>query len=248
MENNKSFGISSSTLHLIAIISMILDHSGFILWPYCNWLRWIGRLAFPIFAFMIVEGHKRTSSNKKYCLRLFIMALISEVPFNLMCCGNLWCRPYQNVMWTLLIGLMALNLCDFIDKKRGKGPFDVLNWTVGIFAYCIAEAISTDYGGAGVLIILLFALFDKTSMVGKTGQLIGLSLISWYILGGFRYNFIISDAIIEIPMQILCVLSLIPIWIYNGEKGYNAVWFRWFIYLVYPVHILLLVWIRLLVF
>ena len=79
----KKRGIDSFTLHILAMLFMLCDHLWATLFPAQEWMTCVGRLAFPIFAFMIAEGCYYTSNVKKYMLRLFLFAIISEIPFNL---------------------------------------------------------------------------------------------------------------------------------------------------------------------
>ena len=113
-----TFDISAAMLHIIAMTFMLMDHLWATLLPAQDWLTCVGRLAFPIFAFMAVEGYFHTHSFKKYILRLLLFAVLSEIPFDLMY-GGTWFYPFhQNVIWTLLIGLSGIHLMEKVRKKR----------------------------------------------------------------------------------------------------------------------------------
>ena len=113
-----TFDISAAMLHIIAMTFMLMDHLWATLLPAQDWLTCVGRLAFPIFAFMAVEGYFRTHSFKKYILRLLLFAVLSEIPFDLMY-GGTWFYPFhQNVIWTLLIGLSGIHLMEKTRKKQ----------------------------------------------------------------------------------------------------------------------------------
>ena len=100
--------ISSCGLHILAMVLMFCDHLWATVVPGNDWLTDIGRLAFPIFAFMTVEGYFHTRNLKKYVLRLFVFALISEIPFNLMLGSRIFYPIHQNVLWTFLLGIAMI--------------------------------------------------------------------------------------------------------------------------------------------
>ena len=131
--SNKKFGISGSTLKLIAIVSMLIDHTAatviraLLISASPDWQpglrtlysvsRDIGRLAFPIFCFLLVEGFLHTRNPKKYAGRLFLFALISEIPFDLALQSGWFDPGKQNVYFTLLIGLLVLMGLSYFREK-----------------------------------------------------------------------------------------------------------------------------------
>lgn len=112
------FDLSAAALHILAMALMLMDHLWATLLPAQEWLTCAGRVAFPIFAFMAVEGYFHTHDLKKYTLRLLLFALLSEVPFDLMY-GGTWFYPvHQNVIWTLLLGILGIHLMETVRKKQ----------------------------------------------------------------------------------------------------------------------------------
>ena len=110
------FSLSAAALHILAMVLMLMDHLWATLLPAQDWLTCAGRLAFPIFAFMAVEGYFHTHSFRKYALRLALFAVLSEVPFDLMY-GGTWFYPvHQNVIWTLLLGLLGIHLMEICQQ------------------------------------------------------------------------------------------------------------------------------------
>lgn len=145
-------GLSGSTLKLIAIITMLIDHIGAaviarlliagqgseMLYKIYYAMRAVGRVAFPIFCFLLVEGFFYTGSRKKYALRLFGFALLSEIPFDLAFSGKILEFGYQNVFFTLLIGLLTIMLFDAVVKSRS-----------GI-RFCAVRCLSSSHSGEWV--------------------------------------------------------------------------------------------------
>ena len=114
----KKIGITSFGLHVLAMAFMLLDHLWAMILTDQHWMTNVGRLAFPIFAFLIAEGYFRTRNVKKSMGRLFVFALISEIPFNLMTGGG-WVYPYhQNVLWTFLIAILCMIGIDKTKSSR----------------------------------------------------------------------------------------------------------------------------------
>ena len=221
-------------LKLIAICTMFIDHLGYTLFPGDLWLRCVGRVAFPIFCFLIAEGCVYTHDRKKYALRLLVFALLSEIPFNLMNSGMIW-DPYdQNVLWTLLLGA-AMIAC---MKRAGESP-----WRIGLmvpFALA-AEGLGSSYGGWGIVMIALFWLTREIPR-GNWLRLAGLAVINWSIS-----SMHMSLLGLKVPVQAFGVLAMIPIWAYSGEKRTGSKALAWGFYLFYPVHLLALYWLRQLV-
>ena len=153
MKTMKStFSFNALQLKILAAVSMIIDHTGYLLVSeaahptlyFC--MRAFGRLAFPIFAFFIVEGFYNTRSFKKYALRLLILALISEVPFDLVFEKSSFYPAYQCTIWTLLIALIAIAAMSRVDHIAVKIAVAA--------AFCgLAWLLKSDYGAYGVLLI-----------------------------------------------------------------------------------------------
>lgn len=249
--SERKFGLSGTTLKFIACICMFIDHSAaqiismgigienFATMNPINYslyiiLRGIGRMAFPIFAFLIVEGFTHTRDSKNYTLRMIIFAVISQIPFNLAFGDRIFNTErflpqfiFGNVMWTFALALIMLHIIKIVEDKEFKSPIKyLLSFViVGIF-FLIAEVIKCDRRGWGILVIGLFYIFRDarwkqmlTSIVSFNDQ--------FKTFGIFSY------------------LSLIPIGLYNGKRGKNI---KTFFYIFYPVHLLTLFFMRRLLF
>lgn len=198
-------------LKLLALITMLIDHIGAILFPEYIIFRIIGRISFPIYSFLLVQGYIHTHNLKKYMLRIGLLALISEVPFDLAFERTFISFDFQNIFFTLLIGLLAIHSINYFRNKKLIIP-------IVIFGLCfMAYIIKCDYGYTGILIILGFYIFKNS----------------------FK-NLVLFHLILSIPFgltNIFQIPSLIPIFFYNGKKGYNI---KYLFYSFYPIHLLIL--------
>ncbi len=214
--------ISSFSLHIIAMATMLIDHIGIALLPQYEWLRYIGRLAFPIFAFMIVEGYIHTHDFDKYLFRIVGSALLSEIPFNLMNHGTVFWIDEQNVLFAFVIGLLGIWIIDKIQTKE-KGAF---GWFFAVFVmlFCglLEKVLKVEFLGVGSMLVISFYFFRKDK---------------WYCYVGKAISLLIFSSVF-IWWQIFGMLSLVFIFLYNGKQGYHKKWFQRFCYLFYPVHLL----------
>lgn len=243
MEQEKTIsrgGISSFGLHILAMALMLGDHLWATLIPGSQWLTWLGRLSFPIFAFCIVEGYCHTRNFKKYMLRLLACAIASEVPFNLMVSAS-WIFPFQqNVIWTFLISLLCIR---GMEKAKSRwNPWLAVPAMALLAATCALAAMltMTDYNAYGVLTVLLFYLFRGNTLRHRLGQLLGMLVIHGYLMGGQIFQMTLFGLSLELPMQALAVLALIPIWCYRGRQGSHNRAIQCALYAFYPVHMLIL--------
>ena len=236
--------ISSAGLHVLAMALMLCDHMWAMLFPAAEWLTCIGRLAFPIFAFMIAEGCRRTHDRRRYLLRMLVWALLAEVPFDLMYGGSVFYPFHQNVLWTFLLSLLLIAL---IDKCRSRfSPILAALATAGItlLGYFLGYVTMVDYYGVGVLTVLTFYIFPGRDWKSRLGQLFCLYVLNVHLLGGFYYEVSLFGFQVEIVQQGLALLALIPIWLYQGKQGHHSRAFQVFCYAFYPVHMLLLFFVR----
>lgn len=219
--------MNNTQLKFVAIITMLIDHMGAVLFPEVVMFRVIGRLAFPIFAFLLVEGYFHTRDVKKYLVRLGVFALLSEVPFDLAFFHQPFAWEHQNIFFTLLLALVAIWV---FDTMKDKNIF--VAWG-SLFIICVLSAVmKTDYDILGVITMFFFyyhrddkkrALFSVAALHIVYGVLgTGITQGEFYIRGA---------------MQSLAALSMLYIAKYNGEKGKSL---KYYFYAFYPVHLLLL--------
>lgn len=225
-------------LKILAMALMLCSHMWITVVAGNNWLDDIGRLAFPIFAFQIVEGFFHTGDFRKYLKRMFLFALVSELPFNLMAEGS-WFYPFhQNVLFTFCIALLLMR---WMENARNKSKWRFfLRVSVSvIFGYLLGFVTMVDYFGYGVLMVFVFYLF-RDIRFGRIGQLICMFYINWEMIGGLVYPVTLFGRSVVIPQQGFAVLALIPIWLYNGRQGPHNKAIQYACYAFYPVHMIVL--------
>ena len=222
--------ISGSALKVIAVVSMLIDHTAEALLmsrpiPLFSLfgkeitvyflMRTIGRLAFPIYAFLIAEGFRYTRSRVRYGVSLLVFALLSEIPWDLIHYGVLWYAKSQNVFFTLFLGFACIWLYEGLQEKR------VLQICAILTVLLASLLLHADYGITGVcFILLMYALRDHELL----RDAIGVGVLSSKWKAG---------------------LAFIPLAFYNGKRGFiKGAVFKYAFYALYPAHLLLLYFLK----
>ena len=225
--------LSGSWLKLIAVVTMVIDHVAFVLLKdstiillqvgekslkLYTLMRLIGRLAFPIYAFLLVEGFLYTKDRRKYGWRLFLFALISEIPWNLEHAGT-WRYSSQNVFFTLFLGFLGLCVIESFMKAEGRKRIVFAGFLAGLLI--VSVILKADYGCSGFGFILMMYLMRSAPV----------------------YRAVIGSCFLSSRWK--AGLAFIPIALYNGKRGFIKGRFtKVLFYAIYPAHILLLYWIR----
>ncbi len=234
--------ISSDLLKILAVIFMLSDHVWATVMTLPDYLTYIGRVAFPIFAFLIVEGFVHTKNVRKYMLRLLAFAFVSEIPFNLFYSSRLFNPFHQNVIFTLLFGLCAISLIARMKKHRTfKNIF--LSSLLLLGVALLSFITFPDYGFYGMLMVVLFYVL-RDFPFAFLAQLCAMVLINIVLFEGQVFMFEVFSHHVEIPIQGFAVLSLIPIWFYSGKKTNKSKVLQYGFYAFYPLHMLALYFIR----
>ncbi len=221
----KKIKISQSVLKYIAIITMLIDHIGVLFvkemsLELYNSCRMIGRLAFPIFCFCLVEGFLHTSSFWKYMFRIALFAVVSEIPFDLFISGKPFAFTSNNVMFTLLIALFVIYGISKLTFRGLKGM--LLTFLIVSVGMLSAYLLKTDYSYKGILLVVFIYLgMNDRAMMYITG-----TITLW--LGGSY-------------LGMTGPLAFIPIHFYNGQRGRQM---KYLFYVFYPTHMLLLGFIK----
>ena len=216
--------MNSFVLKIIAVITMFIDHLGYTIFGKFSYLNYIGRISFPIFAFQISEGYIHTKNLKKYFLRLFLFAIISQIPFMLF--HSIISSSFSlNIFFTLLLGLCSIYIYD-------KCKYKFLGIIASAFLAFIAQITNCDYGAYGVAIILIFYIF-KNSTINSCIFFILATLIK-YSIPCIEYGIFPKEYLYLFIGTIIPTLFFAT---YNGKKGKDT---KYFLYLFYPIHLLLL--------
>ncbi len=272
--NNKVKLFSSAHLKIIAVICMFIDHVGaaftlnevwynavlhifegtsavgnnFVIYNSFNFailvMRTVGRISFPIFCFLIVQGFMHTKSLTGYIIRLAVFAIISEIPFNITVAGSMFSLKYQNVFFTLLLGLVAVCAYKYLNVPT------ILKIILVVFIAVFATIINADYGFFGVITIFLFYVLATNKYYVQL-------MAVWLLCGSYFVNVAImyfgglslmQSAQINADTGILqgvCAVSLLLIANYSGKKGHHLP--KYLFYVFYPVHLLLIFFTGLLI-
>lgn len=255
-QRTRKKGLNGSTLKMIAIITMLIDHIGAVVLTrilmqrglaelaytdmatQINWLMengvlyytmffmrmTLGRLAFPIFCFLLVEGFQKTHDVKKYAIRLGLFALVSEIPFDLSLSSSPFNLQYQNVFFTLFVGLLTLIGIKAVEKQNWNRVLKILTGIViTVIGMVVAKLLHTDYDAVGVLLIVALYVFRKRK--------------AWQIISGCLVLGPGTLLLMKSLSEVLAMLSFLFIGFYNGERGWKL---KYVFYLFYPLHLLIL--------
>jgi len=228
--------MSTFTIKLIAITTMLIDHLGLFFFPQVFLFRIIGRLSFPLFAWLIANGAIHTKNVTAYATRLFLLALITQVPFSYanrqinVSPGDL------NVVFTLFLGLAAIIVMQKTSKK--------LLWVLAtIGAVAIADALSADYGAAGVLSITSFYLFYNKLNKMIIAQTLLLFLFPYLtLLLELLYRLPLSFYYSDLFYEFFGIFSLLFIARYNKTQGYKD---KYLFYCFYPLQYVVILLLKL---
>lgn len=230
--------MNSFVLKLVALVAMLIDHTGKAFARGVWGMQYVGRLAFPIFAYQTAVSYRHTRNLDKYVKRLAVFAGASQLPYSLF----MWVLGEDglrlNIGFTLLGAVVALALYE----RLGKG----WRWLPFIIAGILAETLRMDYGAYGVAVVGLCAylvrLMEDTAMskrqlawrVGAVVALYGLATMARYLPWAVKYPMYA----VQYGWQIIwAIAALLLVLTHNGWKGRDA---RWLFYGFYPAHLLVI--------
>ena len=214
-------GLTLFQIKAIGAFAMVVDHAAVVFFGSAFWMRAVGRVAFPIFAYALVEGFTRTSSRKSYLLRLLVLALVSEWIFDrLFYGGNFWL--HQNTVFTLFLGLAAMTAANALPRQMA-----VLPWTG---AFLAAWLLRTDYGAGGIMLLWLMWI-GKDTTSGVTRAVIAFAAVG--MLDSIAVGLPFSVSILPLFSAASVLLFLRR----GGIEIKHSPIIRWVFYLWYPGHL-----------
>lgn len=252
---NKKIDLSGNMLKIIACITMLIDHIGASLigtwmvqieditlyaqvYNLYMGMRIIGRLAFPIYIFLLVEGFYYTHSRKNYLIRLTVFMILSDVPFDMalylsnesIAAGQFYALYAQNVYFTLVIGFLGMLLAELIiDTFAERWKRVLLNIAVMLLCMFLAEQLCTDYGMAGIAAIFAaYYLRDYSKELEMAVIVLMLTALSS-------------------ATEIWALIDVVLVFFYHGNRGKKQM-NKWFFYAFYPVHLLILAILKMVIF
>ena len=253
--------MNAFTIKIIALVSMLIDHAGAIMpeafsfAPYgANIFRVIGRVAFPIFVYLIAEGFRHTKSPWKFLVRLGAFAIISEIPYDIAFNNGVNFLANTNIFYTLFLGGTAIFAWETLikiekddneheEQHRASKLREVLAtariYIVAIVpllgAMWLAELLTADYGAYGVLFI--FIMYIIRPMKWRLAAMVVLCVWQhvWILEHVFAGGYVPMIHWLMFPATLLPVILFA---LYNGKRGPGL---KWLFYLAYPVHLLIFV-------
>jgi hypothetical protein len=257
--------MSAFILKTIATLCMLIDHIGAVFDADTpEVFRYIGRIAFPVYAFMIAYGCKKTRDIKKYLMRLGLFALISEIPFDL---AFEYARQinffrFTNVFYTLFLGAACVAVYQLICENRPGTEsimrsllFKLLAVVAVIPIMILANLLDTDYGVLGVIYIFIFYLVNTESRLVRT--LIMAAIV--FVMYGYPFLYSVAYPVFGAWLPILpggifftyeltkfwfALTAAVLVYFYNGKQGLKGKWVKWGFYAFYPAHLGVLVLIK----
>lgn len=215
-------GLTGNQLKIIALIAMTLDHAGKLLWPGCMWMQLVGRLAFPIFAYMVAEGCAYTKNRKKYLGMMAGLAFVCQMVY-LVAMGSL----YQSVLVSFTLSILIIYIVDWAESKgRIWVTFAMASVSYGA-AWFLCEKLSAvlwrtdyniDYGFTGILLV--------TGIYYAKGRLAKLAMATIMLA---------ALAVVFGKIQWYGLLALPLLALYGGERGKYKLKYLFYIY--YPAHL-----------
>lgn len=223
--------MTSFALRLLALLTMVVDHAGLALFPRIGAFRCVGRLAFPLYCFLLTQGFAHTRDLRAYVRRLLLLAILSEIPFDLLIFARVSSGMEQNVLFSLLLGLCAIWSADRYAEEPNKAALGVL------LTFMAAMVSRVSYGWLGIALCLAFYKLKDSR--------IKCALCILPIEALYCASLAISGVQTSWVLVSLCAMpAAVPVFLYNGKPGLRSKMVSFLFYAAYPLHIAALLIVR----
>ena len=223
--------LSSFGLRLSALVCMCVDHAGLALFPSASAFRCVGRLAFPLYCFLLAQGFAHTRDIRAYARRLLLLACVSELPFDLLIFGRLSSAMEQNVVFSLLLGLLALCAARAFSARPLPCAFSILALML------LAMVTQVSFGWLGVALCLAYGYAGGD----KKRQALFTVLLTLLYSASLLFSGVARG---WVTISLCAALSAVPILLYNGRPGPHGKALTFFFYAAYPLHLCALLIVR----
>ncbi len=250
METLKKLRIfNGNTLKILAAIFMLVDHIGFLIFPDVLWLRAIGRISMPLFAFLISEGCRYTRSKTKHFLLLFTLGVVCQVVYQIAMPGEL----YFNILITFSISVLTIYAMQYAKQTLFEKESNAVKKTlalllffivvISVYGFCLVFHV--DYGFWGCMLPVAASAFDFRKIEApswlKNLDVLPLKILCFAIV---LLPLVLGSAF-SFKIAIFSYLAVLLLLLYNGEKGKKNL--KYFFYLFYPIHLAVLEGIAMLI-
>ena len=223
--------VSSFALRLLALLTMLVDHAGLALFPQVGAFRCIGRLSFPLYCFLLAQGCRHTRDLRSYARRLLLLACLSEIPFDLLIFGRAACGVEQNVLFSLLLGLMAVFACDALAGR----PLQAALAVAGVMLAAMLARVSYGWLGVALCVGLYKTQGSRARQAACLALLTGVYALS-LLFSGVEQSWVL--------VSLCAMLAAVPVLLYTGRRGPRTPLLTVLFYASYPLHLIALVIVR----
>jgi len=240
----REIGINNFAIRLVAIIAMIISACGkFYSYDY-PWMTPVGWTSFTLFAFLLVEGVAHSSNKRLYFRRLLLFTAISEVAYDYMRFHTFWNLRYSSVMVTLFASYLLLCLLVHIKKRYQNIVLDmILIVVLGYGLYILSNMYNFEYGGYGIIIILMFYVAREVTYT-KITEIIVLFYVCFFLTSNVYTHITILGIQYPIAPELFSALALPCIWLYDDNRGPNSIALQVLQYLAYPLTLGVIIFVK----
>ena len=232
--------LNGNVLKIIAVILMVIDHVGFTFFPSVMILRYIGRLAMPVFAFMIAEGCRYTKDKLRYFLTIAVLGTVCQIVYFVFDPS----AYLYNILITFSLAILVVYALSFMKKSLLETGVSVkvkalsitafIGVIAGVYVFCYFFFV--DYGFWGVMLPAFASLFDFRNISNEKAKILDKLIIRVLTFAVGLAVFVFTSGMLDFTVYSL--FSIILLLLYNGERGKAKM--KYFFYVFYPLHLVII--------